>query len=120
MTTKPALKVRRSLIELQNEYEKGVKKPLEDVMRAWRGIKALPPDDPKSFFKLGGFHGEPFRGGGWGSSSYWGGYCNHGNVLFPTWHRVYLIKLEEAMQSIKGCEEVMLPFWDENRSLFYH
>jgi hypothetical protein len=50
---------------------------------------------------------------GWGNSSYWGGYCNHGNILFPTWHRVYLLKLEEALQSIAGCGDVMLPYWDE-------
>jgi tyrosinase len=107
------LRVRRSLLELQNEYEKGNKKPLEDLMRAWKGIKELPYTDLKSFFKLGGYHGEPFRGAGWGNAAYWGGYCNHGNVLFPTWHRVYLLKLEEALQSIKGCADVMLPFWDE-------
>lgn len=107
------IKVRRSLLELQNEYENGNKKPLEDLMRAWKGIKELPYTDFKSFFKLGGYHGEPFRGAGWGNNAYWGGYCNHGNVLFPTWHRVYLLKLEEALQSIKGCKDVMLPFWDE-------
>ena len=106
-------RVRRSLLELQNEYTNGNKKPLENLMRAWKGIKELPPNDPHSFFMLGGFHGEPFRGGGWGSASYWGGYCNHGNVLFPTWHRVYLVKLEEALQSVPGCADVMLPFWDE-------
>jgi tyrosinase len=113
MSTSPALRVRRSIQELQDDYTKGNKKPLEDLMRAWKGIKELPPDDPKSFFVLGGYHGEPFRGAGWGNSSYWGGYCNHGNVLFPTWHRVYLLKLEEALQSIAGCGDVMLPFWDE-------
>lgn len=111
MSKKP--RVRRSLYELQDEYTKGTKKPLEDLMRAWKGIKDLPPDNPRSFFVLGGYHGEPFRGGGWGSSAYWGGYCNHGNILFPTWHRVYLLKLEEALQSIPGCHDVMLPFWDE-------
>jgi len=82
-------------------------------MRAWKGIKDLPPDNPLSFFRLGGYHGEPFRGAGWGNSQYWGGYCNHGNVLFPTWHRVYVLKLEEALQSIPGCQDVMLPYWDE-------
>jgi tyrosinase len=107
------LRVRRSITELQNEYAKGNKKPLEDLMRAWKGIKDLPPDNPKSFFVLGGYHGEPFRGAGWGNASYWGGYCMHGNILFPTWHRIYLLKLEEALQSIPGCEDVMQPFWDE-------
>jgi tyrosinase len=113
MKTNNGIGIRRSIQDLQNDYAKGDKKPLEDVMRAWKGIKELPPDNPKSFFRLAGFHGEPFRGAGWGSPNYWGGYCNHGNVLFPTWHRVYLVKLQEALQSIPGCENVMLPFWDE-------
>jgi tyrosinase len=113
MTTNTKLKVRRSIRELEDDYKNGVKKPLEDLMRAWYGIKALPYDNSKSFFVLGGYHGEPFRGAGWGNSSYWGGYCNHGNVLFPTWHRAYLVKLEEALQSIDGCKDVTQPYWDE-------
>ncbi len=106
-------RVRRSLVELQNDHAAGNPKPLDDLMRAWMGIKALTFDDPRSFFNLGGYHGEPFRGAGWGDSAYWGGYCNHGNVLFPTWHRVYCLKVEEALQSIAGCADVMLPYWDE-------
>lgn len=108
-------RVRRSLTELQAEYENGNKKPLEDLMRAWKGIKELPPDDPHSFFVIGGYHGEPFRGAGWGigENLFWGGYCHHGNVLFPVWHRAYLYALEEALRSIPGCEEVTIPFWDE-------
>jgi tyrosinase len=82
-------------------------------MRAWKGIKELPPDDPRSFFTIGGYHGEPFRGAGWSNPSYWGGYCNHGNVLFPTWHRVYLLRLEDALRSIPGCADVTMPYWDE-------
>ena len=113
MSAKPQLRVRRAIQELQDDYAKGNKQPLEDLMRAWKAIKELPADAPRSFFTLGGYHGEPFRGAGWGSSAYWGGYCNHGNVLFPTWHRVYLVKLEEALQSVPGCEKVMLPYWDE-------
>ena len=107
------LRVRRSLHEVQNDYKNGNKKELENLMRAWKGIKELPPEDPKSFYCLAGFHGEPFRGAGYGDPTYWGGYCNHGNILFPTWHRIYVLKLEEALQSIKGCESVMLPYWDE-------
>jgi tyrosinase len=113
MKTNNELRVRRSIQELQKDYEEGNKKPLEDLMRAWKGIKELPPDNPQSFFILGGYHGEPFRGPGTTDRSYWGGYCNHGNILFPTWHRVYLLKLEEALQSMPGCEDVMLPYWDE-------
>ena len=113
MTGSKLLRVRRSLQDLQDDYTKGNKKPLEDLMRAWKGIKELPPDNSQSFFVIGGYHGEPFRGAGWGNSSYWGGYCHHGNILFPTWHRVYLLRLERALQSIPGCADVMLPYWDE-------
>ncbi|PZX55701.1 tyrosinase family protein [Algoriphagus chordae] len=108
-----SLRIRRSVRELEKEYEVGNTNALEKVLIAWQGIKALPPTNPHSFFMLGGFHGEPFRGAGWGNNTYWGGYCNHGNVLFPTWHRAYLVKLEEALQSIPGCEDVMQPYWDE-------
>jgi tyrosinase len=104
---------RISLTTLQQLYDGGTRGPLEDLMRAWQGIKALPPEDPRSFFVLGGYHGEPFRGGGWGSNAFWGGYCHHGNVLFPVWHRTYLYELEEALRSIPGCRQVTLPFWDE-------
>lgn len=106
-------RIRRSIEDLQADYEAGNKAPLETVWRAWKGIKELAPDDPNSFFMIGGYHGEPFRGAGWGNATYWGGYCNHGNVLFPTWHRVYLFRLEEALRSIAGCGDVTLPFWDE-------
>ena len=105
--------IRYSITDLQEAYDAGDKAPLENLMRAWKGIKDLHPSDPNSFFNLGGFHGEPFRGPGAYSNVWWGGYCQHGTVLFPTWHRVYLWKLEQALQSIKGCESVMLPFWDE-------
>lgn len=105
--------VRRSLIDIQADYENGNQDELIALMRAWKGIKELPADDLNSFFVLGGYHGEPFRGFGATNPAWWGGYCEHGTVLFPTWHRAYLHNLEQALQSIPGCESVMLPFWDE-------
>ncbi|MGH7062593.1 MAG: tyrosinase family protein [Stellaceae bacterium] len=113
MVTTVAPGIRRSLADLQNDYDSGTKGPLEKLMRAWKGIKELPPDDPRSFFMIGGYHGEPFRGKGELDPNWWGGYCQHGTVLFPTWHRIYCWRLEKALQSIPGCEDVMLPFWDE-------
>jgi tyrosinase len=105
--------VRRSLIEIQAEYDSGDTEALETLMRAWQGIKDLPATDPRSFFVIGGYHGEPFRDQGATDPAWWGGYCEHGDVLFPTWHRAYLYVLEKALQSIPGCANVMLPFWDE-------
>lgn len=106
-------RIRRSIRELEDMYGRGDKKPLEDLMRAWKGIKELPVNDPNSFFIVGGYHGEPFRGPGSTDDKYWGGYCNHNNVLFPTWHRACLLRLEDALRSIRGCENVTLPYWDE-------
>ena len=89
-------KIRRSLVDLQKDYDSGNKAALEALMRAWKGIKELPPDDPRSFFMIGGYHGEPFRGKGEFDPNWWGGYCQHGTVLFPSWHRAYLWRLEKA------------------------
>jgi hypothetical protein len=84
------LRVRRSIVDIQADYDAGNRKELEDLMRAWKDIKALGPNEFKSFFMIGGFHGEPFRGPGAQTPTWCGGYCQHGTVLFPTWHRVYL------------------------------
>ena len=108
-----ALGMRRSITDLQKDYDNGNKTALETLMRAWKGIKELPPTDPNSFFIIGGYHGEPFRGPGETDPNWWGGYCQHGTVLFPSWHRAYLYRLEQALQSIPGCADVQLAFWDE-------
>jgi tyrosinase len=109
--------MRHSLQSLQNRYGEGDKAPLENLVRAFRGIQLLPPTDPNSFHVLGGYHGQPFRDSAKfeheANENYWGGYCNHNNVLFPTWHRVYLLRLEDALRSIPGCADVTLPFLDE-------
>jgi tyrosinase len=109
---------RQSIYVLQQQYDSGNTKPLEDVLFAWMGIQKLAPQDWNSFFVLAGLHGEPFvlrdavdRLQPDDTYAYWGGYCNHGNILFPTWHRMYLYALEKALQSI--VPGVMLPFWDE-------
>jgi tyrosinase len=105
---------RRSIYDLMDERQNGKPEALDALMRAWKGIEDRPPDDPNSFFVIGGYHGEPFRGAGTtDGQTWWGGYCEHGTVLFPTWHRAYLHRLEKALQSVPGCESVMQPFWDE-------
>lgn len=118
MSYSDTVRVRPSVRYLQEQYDRDNKRPLEDLVRAWKGIVDLPPEDPNSFFQLGGYHGEPFIYRPAVDSLmltdtylYWGGYCNHGNVLFPTWHRIYLYTLEKALQSI--VPGVMMPYWDE-------
>jgi tyrosinase len=53
-----------------------------------------------SHFGIGGIHGLPFKewdGAGGNkpvSGSDWSGYCTHGSMLFPTWHRPYVALYE--------------------------
>ncbi|KAE9396998.1 Di-copper centre-containing protein [Gymnopus androsaceus JB14] len=64
--------------------------------------------------------------------SRFGGYCNHGSVVFPTWHRPYVLALEQAIGNIateiaetfaklypkeanvwkQAARELRFPFWD--------
>ena len=53
--------------------------------------------DFRSYFAVAGIHGRPYIpwGGAQGQSQFaFGGYCTHGSVLFPTWHRPYLALYE--------------------------
>lgn len=54
----------------------------------------------QSFFQVGGIHGLPYIP--WDGvtgipSPRWGGYCTHGSVLFPTWHRPYVSAFEQIL-----------------------
>ncbi|KAF8171240.1 tyrosinase [Mycena galopus ATCC 62051] len=57
-----------------------------------------------SFFSIAGIHGLPYQE--WDGSGNkpvttngWEGYCTHGNVLFPTWHRPYVGLYEATLQT---------------------
>jgi tyrosinase len=83
MSTPPSLRLRKNILDL-DDREKRL------LLKAWDWIKIQSPrnDDGSpnrnSFFTIAGYHGQPFRGAGWGNPAWWGGYCNHGNVLFST------------------------------------
>ncbi|KIJ93713.1 hypothetical protein K443DRAFT_111646 [Laccaria amethystina LaAM-08-1] len=54
----------------------------------------------QSFFQVGGIHGLPYIP--WDGvtgipNPQWGGYCTHGSVLFPTWHRPYVSAFEQIL-----------------------
>ena len=60
-------------------------------------------DQLLSHFQIGGIHGLPYvswggSGGDEGSNpddpAQWRGYCTHGMVTFPTWHRPYVALYE--------------------------
>jgi tyrosinase len=100
------LRVRKDINDLSHTE-------LDTLITAFRGIQEKDPDDQSSFCHIAGLHGQPFRGAGYGNAAWWGGYCHHGNVLFPTWHRAYLFALEKALQSVEGCQDIFLPYWNQ-------
>lgn len=119
--------IRLSLRELDEKCNAQKK---NDFLKAWKLIQELPPDNPNSFWSIATYHGMPFKRRQDGDESEedssgtgkdedqkwktWGGYCQHGNVLFPFWHRLYCLRLEQALQTVleKGKERVALHYWD--------
>lgn len=62
-------------------------------------MEAADQNQAASHFQIGGIHGQPFvewdgAGGPESVSDDWPGYCTHGTVNFPTWHRPYLALYE--------------------------
>ncbi|GBB89953.1 hypothetical protein RclHR1_01680024 [Rhizophagus clarus] len=110
-----------------------------------RGLKALQekdPEDPTSYYRIATIHGlpyEPYDGVAGtfnvddnpkGQS---GGYCHHGDILFPTWHRPYVLLLEQCIYDeakklveadsksdgyendsryVQALEDLRFPYWD--------
>lgn len=72
---------------------------------AFAAVQSLPPSDKWSYYQIAGIHGlphVPYDGatGSWDpslGSNWWGGYCQHGSPLFPTWHRPYVMLLEQSI-----------------------
>ncbi|OCH91906.1 Di-copper centre-containing protein [Obba rivulosa] len=87
-----------------------------------------------SFPDIGGIHGMPYTQ--WGESggsvqspdTSFGGYCTHGSVLFPTWHRPLRLLQQElckhakniawnytgddASDWMKAAKDLRSPYWD--------
>ncbi|KAI0064090.1 tyrosinase [Artomyces pyxidatus] len=84
------------LIKIQDQFSL--------YIQALAAMSADSQTDEISFFQIGGIHGLPYvqwEGSGGSqpvSGTEWGGYCTHGSVLFPTWHRPYVGLFEQVLQ----------------------
>ena len=92
-------RMRRNIHDLGDEE-------LDLLKRAFKGIMERDQDtnDPTSFFNLAGIHWLP----GPATET----YCRHHDDAYNPWHRAYLIAFEDALRSVDGCEDVVLPYWD--------
>ncbi|KAH7099392.1 hypothetical protein BKA62DRAFT_758658 [Auriculariales sp. MPI-PUGE-AT-0066] len=86
------------------------RRPIEELVKdqkqfslyvqAMAAMMAAKSTDMTSWFQVAGIHGLPSTpwdnvGGVQGAGS--SGYCTHASVLFPTWHRAYILLYEQAL-----------------------
>ncbi|CAG8803344.1 28639_t:CDS:2, partial [Racocetra persica] len=115
---------------------------LDLLVQSYQAIYDRPYYDMRSFYQVAGIHGlpfEPYDGATGGAHEYknetdwatgrFGGYCHHGTVLFPTWHRPYMLLIEyllaneakqialqypddEKEKYIEASKQLRHPYWD--------
>ncbi|KAI8612652.1 hypothetical protein BC830DRAFT_544785 [Chytriomyces sp. MP71] len=78
--------------------------------------RELNETDPRSFAALASIHGEPTSVvfDSYPGEKMHGGYCQHGNVLFPTWHRPLIALVESVI--IDVALNVIAPRYASNDS----
>ncbi|KAK2760393.1 hypothetical protein FQN54_002463 [Arachnomyces sp. PD_36] len=95
-------------------------------------LMQFPEDRELSWFKLAGIHGLPYEPWQYGPESTANpglGYCTHSSSIFLTWHRPYLLLIEQMLNSeavaiantftgdqktkfLAAAERVRYPYWD--------
>ncbi|KAF0384961.1 Di-copper centre-containing protein [Gigaspora margarita] len=111
------------------------------LVQSYQAIFDRPYEDMRSFYQIAGIHGLPYSAydGVKGDHEYhndtdwaqgrWGGYCHHGDVLFPPWHRPYMMLIESQLISeakkiasqypdnekekyVDAANQLRHPYWD--------
>lgn len=101
-------------------------------IRSVRTMYNASPTDPFSFFQIAGIHGKPFvqwNSGGAQRTNGWPGYCPHGEKIFLTWHRPFLVLYEQTLVAhakklaqaypaahrakyVEAARTLRAPYWD--------
>ncbi|GBB89955.1 hypothetical protein RclHR1_01680026 [Rhizophagus clarus] len=111
-------------------------------LRGFAAVQQKDPEDPTSFYRIASIHGLPYEPYDGVTGTYnaddnpndqYGGYCHHGDILFPTWHRPYVLLLEQCIYDeakklveadtkkdgyandpryVKALEDLRFPYWD--------
>lgn len=102
----PGMPVRHELSSVYPPKDPKMKKQWTLFILALEQFKAMPVEKKLSYFQVAGIHGYPetsWDGAGDppkdpadpgpGDDPY-GGYCRHNTILFPTWHRPYVLLYE--------------------------
>ncbi|MBD9628015.1 tyrosinase family protein [Ensifer sp. ENS06] len=74
---------------------------IERLALAFRTIMNRDPAHPQSYFALADIHWfpEPVN-------------CLHHEERYNPWHRIFIDRFEAALQSVPGCEDLKMPYWD--------
>jgi tyrosinase len=73
------------------------KRMLKSYAKAVRAMLALPPEDPRNWYRQAIIHTLD---------------CPHGNWWFLPWHRGYLGWFEQICRELSGDPQFALPYWD--------
>lgn len=73
------------------------KRSIESYKKAIRAMLALPPSDPRNWYRLALTHTMD---------------CPHGNWWFLVWHRGYIGWFEQICRELSGDPAFALPYWD--------
>eukprot|EP00475_Leptophrys_vorax_P038915 TRINITY_DN694_c0_g3_i1.p1 TRINITY_DN694_c0_g3~~TRINITY_DN694_c0_g3_i1.p1 ORF type:complete len:602 (-),score=154.35 TRINITY_DN694_c0_g3_i1:87-1892(-) len=103
---KQSLRVRQEIHSLMNpdanDQEGIIRRTL--FILALSKVLTTAPSDLYSFWRIAGIHGAPYEvydgvraPPEQVENEDWRGYCTHGSILFPTWHRAYMNLIEQAL-----------------------
>jgi tyrosinase len=96
--------VHRRVEILDFGYKPEYEKQRTLLLLGFRQLLYRDPTDPRSYWQIAGIHGIPYapydgvKGDYSKRQTGWGGYCQHGNPLFPTFHRPYVMLLEQRVK----------------------
>jgi tyrosinase len=79
---------------------------VEKLTTAFKGVMDRAPSQPDSYFAIAGLHWYPAID----QNPLF--HCLHHENRFLHWHRFHLKRFEDALRSVPGCADVILPYWD--------
>lgn len=117
--------VRRKVETLQSTYPE----QFNLFILALEAMMADPESQDLSWFGIGGIHSAPFKAWQQPSTGSNRGYCFHGTPVFGTWHRPYVLLLEQTLVRkaiaiantfptatratyVAAAQQLRLPYWD--------
>lgn len=80
-----------------NVLNPDARRNIESYKRAIRAMLALPPTDPRNWYRIALTHTMD---------------CPHGNWWFLVWHRGYIGWFEQICRELSGDPRFALPYWD--------